>query len=118
MNPLTLTPEQLVELRDAMYTADAALRAVLDDTSGNDPASIKRARNLLAVSLTTLRAVKRRAEQAADEGAPAVERKQPAHVEPRLVCGHVRPVKGCDACAAWAKADERTSAGDTPEKTA
>lgn len=70
MNPITLTPEQLVELRDSMYTADAALRAVLDDTSGNDPASIKRARNLLAASLSTLRAEKRRAEQAADEGAP------------------------------------------------
>jgi hypothetical protein len=70
---LTLSKEQYVELRDAMFTADHALRAVLDATPGSDPAALKRARNLLAVSLATLRMAKRRAEQESDQGAPEIE---------------------------------------------
>jgi hypothetical protein len=84
MSSVTLTHEQFVQVRDAMYTADHGLRAVLDDTVGNDPGSLKRARNLLALALADLR-IAQRAAQTVEEGADAAAPKPPASAAPTAI---------------------------------
>lgn len=98
---ITLTFEQFTELRDALYSADHGIRAVLLDTRGNDPASLKRARNQITTALATLRAVKRHEEDAVYNAEVELLRLdvEKPFVEPlHLTCGHSTPVMHCDAC--------------------